>query len=203
MKISLFLFILLLTACVKSEQLVMSQPDCFNYVVVSDHKLQPVFCKDTKDWRYYKNDDISLTVPGSLFFNHTDDRTIFYTKYDNRPEQPTDYSVEMTQFSPHPQTPPCSPSTLQALDPHQREVLEISEQKDKANDLYVLRGVQRPTGPEVDLSPQKLKEWWAFQDTRYLFCSQHAGKTVVIVITQKTDNPALAKKIFDSFKWTK
>ncbi len=39
--------------------------------------------------------------------------------------------------------------------------------------------------------------------TSYALCSEHAGKQVLICISQVTDNPALAKQIFDSFRWTK
>ena len=37
----------------------------------------------------------------------------------------------------------------------------------------------------------------------YAFCSEKDGKTVVICINQMTDNPALAKEIFETFRWTK
>ncbi len=36
----------------------------------------------------------------------------------------------------------------------------------------------------------------------YALCSEKAGKTVVICISQQTDNPALAKQIFETFRWT-
>lgn len=37
--------------------------------------------------------------------------------------------------------------------------------------------------------------------SRYAFCSQKDGKTVVICISQMTDNPELAEEIFSTFKW--
>lgn len=37
----------------------------------------------------------------------------------------------------------------------------------------------------------------------YVLCSEKDGKTVVICITQMTDNPAIAKQIFETFRWTK
>ena len=37
----------------------------------------------------------------------------------------------------------------------------------------------------------------------YAFCSEKDGKTVLICISQVSDNPNIANQIFDSFKWTK
>lgn len=37
---------------------------------------------------------------------------------------------------------------------------------------------------------------------RYAFCSEKDGKTVVICISQMTDNPELAEEIFSTFRWT-
>jgi hypothetical protein len=36
----------------------------------------------------------------------------------------------------------------------------------------------------------------------YAFCSEQNGKTVVICISQMTDNPELAEEIFSTFRWT-
>lgn len=36
----------------------------------------------------------------------------------------------------------------------------------------------------------------------YGFCSEKDGKTVVICISQMTDDPDLAKQIFETFRWT-
>lgn len=36
----------------------------------------------------------------------------------------------------------------------------------------------------------------------YAFCSEHDDKTVVICISQMTDNEAQAKEIFETFRWT-
>ena len=214
MKISFFLFTLLLFACVKSEQTAIPKTDCFNHVVVSDHKLQPVFCKDTKDWRYYENDNVSLTVPGSLFFNHTDDRTIFYTKYDNRPEQSADYNVEMTEFfpqsqSPTPQSTSCSPTTLGVSIPSDISKDDIKILKgrvdyfDGGKDIYSME--PRPLCIPPSLNGLSDEEIGIYAKTRaaYAFCSEKDDKTVVICISQMTKNEELATKIFDSFKWTK
>jgi hypothetical protein len=38
---------------------------------------------------------------------------------------------------------------------------------------------------------------------RYALCSEKGGKTVVICIYQMKDNPELAKKVFETFRWTK
>lgn len=35
----------------------------------------------------------------------------------------------------------------------------------------------------------------------YSLCSQHNGKTVLICISQRVDNPALAEEIFKTFRW--
>jgi hypothetical protein len=37
---------------------------------------------------------------------------------------------------------------------------------------------------------------------RYLLCSEHDGKTVVVEINQVTPDPEMAEKIFSTFKWT-
>lgn len=37
----------------------------------------------------------------------------------------------------------------------------------------------------------------------YSLCSEKDGKTVVICISQMTDNPQLAEDIFKTFRWTK
>lgn len=37
----------------------------------------------------------------------------------------------------------------------------------------------------------------------YALCSEKDGKTVVICISQMTDNPEQAKQIFETFRWTK
>ncbi len=37
----------------------------------------------------------------------------------------------------------------------------------------------------------------------YAFCSENDGKTVVICISQMTDNREQAKEIFETFRWTK
>lgn len=39
--------------------------------------------------------------------------------------------------------------------------------------------------------------------TGYALCSEKDGKTVVICISQMTDNPKLAEDIFKTFRWTK
>ncbi len=36
----------------------------------------------------------------------------------------------------------------------------------------------------------------------YALCSEHNGKTVVICINQMKDDPAMAKQIFETFRWT-
>jgi hypothetical protein len=36
----------------------------------------------------------------------------------------------------------------------------------------------------------------------YALCSGKDGKTVVICISQVTDNPDLARRIFETFRWT-
>lgn len=36
----------------------------------------------------------------------------------------------------------------------------------------------------------------------YAFCTQNNGNTVVICIDQMKDNPALARQVFESFRWT-
>lgn len=36
----------------------------------------------------------------------------------------------------------------------------------------------------------------------YVLCSEKDGKTVVICINEMTNNPELAKEIFETFKWT-
>ncbi len=40
-------------------------------------------------------------------------------------------------------------------------------------------------------------------NTAYALCSHKDGKTVVICISQMTQNEPLAKQIFDTFRWTK
>jgi hypothetical protein len=37
---------------------------------------------------------------------------------------------------------------------------------------------------------------------RYVLCSEHKGKSLRIEVNEITDNPALAKQIFDTFRWT-
>ncbi len=39
-------------------------------------------------------------------------------------------------------------------------------------------------------------------EARYAFCSEKNGKTVVICISQMKDDPAMAKQIFETFRWT-
>jgi len=36
----------------------------------------------------------------------------------------------------------------------------------------------------------------------YALCSEKNNRTVVICMTQQTDNPSLAKQIFETFRWT-
>ena len=36
----------------------------------------------------------------------------------------------------------------------------------------------------------------------YALCSEYKGKFIVVCIIQRTDNPALAKQIFETFRWT-
>lgn len=43
----------------------------------------------------------------------------------------------------------------------------------------------------------------AKQGAGYALCSEKNGKTVLICISQETDNPTLAKQIFETFRWTK
>jgi hypothetical protein len=50
--------------------------------------------------------------------------------------------------------------------------------------------------PPLCAQPSKAKH-------RYALCSENNGKTVVICISQMTDNPQLAKEIFETFRWTK
>jgi len=40
------------------------------------------------------------------------------------------------------------------------------------------------------------------ESSAYALCSEKDGKTVVICISQVTDNPDLAKQIFETFRWT-
>lgn len=39
-------------------------------------------------------------------------------------------------------------------------------------------------------------------DAAYVLCSEKDGKTVLICVSQVTDNPDLARKIFETFRWT-
>lgn len=168
----------------------------FTLIGCNSTKIHP----DDNSWKVIRVANIELKYPAELTERPSaDDHRIIDNDNDrNDLDHPQEYRIEIT-----PQIETCSTSTLQELDSHTRPILELKETANPSNDILTIRGVQRPTGPEVEMSEENLKEWWSYQDTRYLFCSEHAGKSVVIVIAQKTDDPKLANDIFDSFRWTK
>jgi hypothetical protein len=53
--------------------------------------------------------------------------------------------------------------------------------------------------PEWPVCPEQID---ATESHIYALCSEKDGKTIVICISQMTDNPGLAKQIFETFRWT-
>jgi len=60
------------------------------------------------------------------------------------------------------------------------------------------------TGDEWENCPQKQRDYEVVHGmySAYAFCAERDGKAVAICVQQMTDDEALAKQIFESFRWT-
>jgi hypothetical protein len=83
------------------------------------------------------------------------------------------------------------------------EIIGISKTEDLfSEDTEATWGKVTFTG--YDYPPNFIKCTSIFGDNAaaYALCSQKNEKTVIICISQATDNPTLAKEIFETFRWT-
>lgn len=129
-----------------------------------------------------------------------DDGSIAFTTFDTSTVEraPTDFSVHLYQFS---DSRTCS-TTLTGTS-HPEPIPNTNGMtawgRMDAWDGYGGEGWEWPDGWENVLCT---KSGTPSPAEIYTLCSDKNGKTVVMCVNQMTDNPSLAKQIFDTFKWT-
>lgn len=64
-------------------------------------------------------------------------------------------------------------------------------------DFFEIYGMDYELNKEPLCHPKSGKDGAA-----YALCSEKDGKTVLICVSQVTDNPELARQIFETFRWT-
>lgn len=147
--------------------------------------------KEMSDWDWF-----SIKSP-TTFREHIlrDDGSIALTTHNTKTTDrtPDDYSIHLYSalFS------LCSPSLTGAS---QMTTIPITNGKAEWGKTD-LRELMKQEGyiPPYDTSTVKC----GGAPFVYAFCSEKDDKTVVICINQQTDNPELAKEIFETFRWTK
>jgi hypothetical protein len=102
----------------------------------------------------------------------------------------------------------CSPSLMGST--HMQEISESGgkAQWGKVDDAQASSDEPYPDALcDVPTNNCTKEEYWTSGcktgAAAYALCSEKGGKTVLICISQQTDDSALAKKIFDTFRWTK
>jgi len=192
---SLLIFALLaLTGCLEGcIPIDGSSDDCFNSVKIVNGKLQPLYCREEKLFRTFRNDETAIEVPGNLFkFTNNDGSVVFDSNPTNNPPFITDYTLEFITILPD----FCSPDITGASAPSPIANTNGSTTWGKVDYFDIWKGdfptsvppLCRPAGGETGAA--------------YVLCSEKDGKRVLICITQVTDNPKLAEQIFRSFHWT-
>ena len=101
----------------------------------------------------------------------------------------------------------CSPlltgsSTMSALPSERGKILwgQIDGRTGKVHGTYPDALCKRPSPTNC---PRELWETADCDDltSGYALCAEHDGKTVVVCISQMTDDRAMAEKIFSTFRW--
>ncbi len=152
------------------------------------------------EWYRYDNDRYmySVKVPSVVISHNTsmDDYAGFgtFSILDRKPG-PQDFTIGIQGLS---RSSPCSPSLTGAshTTPLQNANGESEWGKVDVFELQRLEGWQ----PEYDLSTVLCT---SSLPVVYALCSTNGENTVVMCISEQTDNPALAKQIFETFQWTK
>ena len=138
---------------------------------------------------------------------HRANKSDAYLTYDN-----TTVQRELTDFSIHVYPPEsirtpssCSPSITGAS---RTSPLETTSGKTNWGRVDAYDTPESLDREPVLCSPPKVS--WLIdaegnaklESSAYALCSEKDGKTVVICIGQMTDNPEMAKQIFETFRWT-
>lgn len=203
-KLQIIFLAALLTACVESEQISLtnSGSDCFNTVEVRNGKLNSVFCTDNKDLRLFQEKDLSIQIPGDMFkFENSETETAFSTNPTNDPPKPSDFYVNIYA----PANLPCEPGYI-----GNSKVNKFEKDNEKSiwAKMEMLSTYDRPPSSLCAINAPDCTQRELFEGTcktktaTYAFCSVKEDKEVAICIQQMTDNQELAKQIFESFRWT-
>jgi hypothetical protein len=135
-----------------------------------------------------------------------DDGSIAFLTYDNTDTRriSTDYSVHI--YPDHPAS--CSPSLIGTADLEEFSGtngkvvwgrIGVTNVYDDYDDAVCAPPIAYPsTSEEKDAA---WKGEFRTERAAYALCSEKDGKTVVICISQMRDDPALAKEIFETFRW--
>ncbi len=86
-------------------------------------------------------------------------------------------------------------------DAYLRPIFNRKEQINELNGSIEITARQIPVTPGAELAQETLEEKMREQGYRDIFCSVNNDQQVTIIISQMSDNPTLAKEIFETFKW--
>lgn len=146
-----------------------------------------------KDFLYKSSDHYEIKVPEDFSYNeYAPSGKYYYFGY------PINNKIGIRSIEFYPLPSHCSPSTTGAS---KRSTLTTTTGEwgrvdfyDGSDWIYAPEPfpVCTPPRPQPNSKP-----------TAYAFCSQKEEKTVLICISQMTDNPKLAEEIFSTFRWTK
>jgi hypothetical protein len=163
-----------------------------------------VISQEMSDWEWFSVH--SLTT----FREHIvrDDGSIALTTYDTATTKRTtdDFSVHIYPSL----SSECTPSLTGASEMQPLPGTGGDTQWGRFSDTDMTFGGGYPNAlcrPPMTNSPKcsKNKEPFIFCDDgsrTYALCSEKDGKTVVICLSQMTDDPAMAEEIFSTFRWT-
>lgn len=138
-----------------------------------------------------------LQLPPELIFQANGKAgQVFDTWNVNKSSTLKDYSVEFYNSGTN-----CSPTTLGVSKPTDISTADTKTLWGKVDFWKIYGGAQGYI--DYDGPHPICNEGNGENGAAYALCSEKDGKTVLICISQVSDNPGIATQIFDSFKWTK
>lgn len=195
--LSTFVIIFSLTGCnlEKDKNDIAASSDCFHTAVVSNGMLVAKKCDGPSiNWRKYRENNIAIYIPGNLFKFQSNNDVIFETNFTNDSDKPEDYSIKLVSlFDSKNKNITCTPSTIGSTEA--TKIDDPNSLKGKVDFFEKYSAGDMP--PDfADLCRPPVS------GAAYAFCSEKENKTVLICISQITDNPQLAEDIFKTFRWT-
>jgi len=219
MKLLAFFIGIVLTGCITTTGMISNQEydNCFNTIVIKDHKLVPEYCKTKKEKRTFNGLFFSIIVPGNVFNLHGNTGgDTWLTIYKNNTPNPAEEIESAIHILPDTQFT-CTPFALGVSKLQERELEGtkvwtgrvdvfdysgyIHNYPHEENGLLPCRPPVIGYAPLPEGAPEGSMEGGK-SSFAYALCSEKDGKRVVVCIQQMTDNPALAEEIFSTFKWT-